>query len=193
MIMEKVINFTGAQGTGKTSVLNALKKDPDFAGFEFVTEVVRNFVKEKGIAINKQGTIQTQELLFEAYSNVLDKSNPYVSDRCIVDVCAYTSSGRDLSINSENSTYEVNFAWRRLVEEQKKKIVEMKNSLGLVCYFPVEFDLVDDGVRSIDPEYQKEIDNKIHQILHGNMISHLIVHGSVEERVAQIKKHLFNK
>lgn len=180
----KRINFTGAQGTGKTSVLKALQQDPEFAEFEFVTEVVRNFVKEKGITINKQGTPETQEVLFEAYENVLSKQNSYVSDRCIIDVCAYTASGRNAAMSNIDK-------WIELEQKQEKEIIQRKSELGLVCYFPIEFEIVADGARSIDKEYQKEIDGKIHQILHSNLISHLIMHGSVEERVKAIKAILF--
>lgn len=184
MDTRKVINFTGAQGTGKTSVLKALQEDPVFSEFEIVTEVVRNFVKEKGITINRDGTPKTQNLLFEAYEQVLRKDTPYISDRCIIDVCAYTSSGRDHAKEDLNE-------WSLIEYEQRREIIRRKSDLGFVCYFPIEFDIVSDGVRSIDMDYQKEIDSKILQILQNNQISHLMVHGSVEERVSQIKKHLF--
>ena len=47
------IAFTGAHSTGKTTLLNYLKKDPELAtDFEFVDEITRRMVK-KGLKINE--------------------------------------------------------------------------------------------------------------------------------------------
>ena len=58
--MNKRIILTGSSGTGKTTVLNLFKE----AGYPVITEVVRNLIKTKGITINKEGTDETQMMVF---------------------------------------------------------------------------------------------------------------------------------
>lgn len=176
------INFTGAQGTGKTTILKALQKDPDFSEFEFVTEVVRNYVKELGIKINKDGDGRTQRLLFDAYSALLNKENSFVSDRCIIDVCAYT-----LSIWMKVCPKR---EFNEILSDQTFFIEENRDSIGIVFYFPIEFPIEDDSIRSTDVEYQKEIDRNILQILKGRGIPYVTIHGTVEERIKIIKETL---
>lgn len=182
--MQKIINFTGAQGTGKTTILKALQQDPAFKEFDFVTEVVRNFVKEKGLKINQDGTTQTQELLFQAYSDSLEKKTSYVSDRCIIDVCAYTEDG--CARNKKDP------AWRALLQEQFNEVKSLKEKLGYVFYFPIEFPLVNDGVRSMNEEYQEWIDKYICNVLQLCDIPYTVVSGTVEQRIRTIKSKVFN-
>lgn len=182
--MQKAINFTGAQGTGKTTILKALQQDPDFKDFDFVTEVVRNFVKEKGLKINRDGTPQTQELLFQAYSDNLEKQINYISDRCIIDVCAYTEEGA--TRNSKDRS------WKALLQEQLNEVKASKEKLGYVFYFPIEFPLVNDGVRSMNEEYQEWIDRYICNVLQLCEISYTTVTGTVEQRIRTIKSKVFD-
>ena len=55
------ILMTGAQGTGKTTLLKALQNEPEFDNWKFYTNVVRTMVEEEGIAINKEGTSESQK------------------------------------------------------------------------------------------------------------------------------------
>lgn len=179
------INFVGAQSTGKTTVLNLFQKDPFFSGFVFKTEVVRKLVKEKGLKINEEGTVETQRILFEEYKKVLEEKSDYVSDRSILDVFAYSTwlSTKD---NSEE--------WTSLIEEQSNYIKEHIEDLGVVVYFPIEFQVVPDGVRSVNESFRKDIDRIISVMLEMYHIPHITITGSVNERSFQIKeKVLFKK
>lgn len=182
------ISFTGAQGTGKTTILNALREDPDFKDFEFVTEVVRKFVKELGMKINKEGTVETQKTIFQAYNSLLDREDFFISDRCIVDVYSYTKNGvENLSPGRERSSFA------NCLYEQYQTLIKRRDSIGLVFYFPIEFPIESDSVRSTDVEYQKEIDGNIKGVLDRLDIPYITVSGTVEERIAIIKQALLEQ
>ena len=62
----------------------------------------------------------------------------------------------------------------------------IKNEYTHYIYFPIEFDSVDDGVRSIDEEWRTKIDNEFKAILSGVRQPFLTVTGSPMQRVEQI-------
>lgn len=87
------ILMTGAQGTGKTTLLKALQNEPEFDNWKFYTNVVRTMVEEEEITINKEGTSESQKKIFDKYTQIMEDAmkQPSISDRCIIDVNAYTS------------------------------------------------------------------------------------------------------
>ena len=97
--MAKLI-FTGAQGTGKSTILNHYKEK----GMNCITEVVRNLSKQ-GININESGDESGQKVIFETYKEVLTQPGDYISDRGLTDVLAYTMYLRDRNQNLNYSAY----------------------------------------------------------------------------------------
>ena len=79
------ILLTGAQGTGKSTILKELEKE----GFKTITEVVRNLAKT-GVNVNEMGDEEGQNIIFKTYQKLLNENDDYVSDRCLIDVAAYT-------------------------------------------------------------------------------------------------------
>ncbi len=172
--MTKRIILTGAQGTGKTTVLNLFKE----TGFPVVTEVVRNLVKSKGITINKEGTDETQQLVFNTYADVLADTPKYVSDRGLTDVISYTAAGVFEGKVSKSVLDEQEIALEQFVKD---------NPDIVYVYFPIEFPVVADGVRSVDEDYRKQIDKLIHDTLDAVMPGqYLTVTGTPVERFGQI-------
>ena len=53
------IAITGAQSTGKSTLLRYLKQDDDLKGFEFIDELTRK-IAAKGININEEGSNMSQ-------------------------------------------------------------------------------------------------------------------------------------
>lgn len=179
------INFVGSQGTGKSTLLESMRKDPEFKGLKFQTEIVRKLVKTKNLSINESGDANSQRIFFNAYEKVLQKVG-YVSDRCVIDVYAYT-----------NWLYDHKNANSQELKNIYAEILRQRSSIrnrdfGLVIYFPIEFDIVADGVRSVNKEFQKEIDDIIIDTLTKFDISYFTITGSVEQRLKQLKEIIFS-
>lgn len=174
----KVI-FTGAHGTGKTTILNMFREE----GYEVITEVVRNLVKEKNIQINEAGDAATQYLIFNEYIRLFDENDNYISDRGLTDVIGYTMANtqgeksRDLLyIGAEQN-------------EMLGKWLENNRDVKWV-FFPIEFELIPDGVRSDEEEYQHIVSNCIRVVLDNHGIDYYTVTGSPQERYEKIKRYI---
>lgn len=61
-VMNVKINFVGAQGTGKTTLLETARKDEVFKDFQFCTEIIRDLVKKKNLSINESGNVKSQKV-----------------------------------------------------------------------------------------------------------------------------------
>ena len=76
--MRAHFNFTGASGTGKTTALDLLKKQLP-STYRIHTNVIRDLASQKGLTLNELATEQTQNLIFEAYENILHNDKDVVA------------------------------------------------------------------------------------------------------------------
>ena len=167
--MIKRIALVGASSTGKTTVYELLKNK--LPKFEFVNESTRT-VGSYGFPINEKGTEATQlaiscfhlEALLQPYNQVLD--------RCYMDVLVYSKFMNKIT----PMTYlYIEDTWNRI-----------KNEYTHYIYFPIEFDSVDDGVRSVNEKWRKEVDDEFRVVLEGVRQPYLTITGSPMQRVEQI-------
>ena len=172
---KKRIILTGAQGTGKTTLMNALAAD----GTRTISHI-RKFAAEQDIDISTASEYGQKEF-FKSLKKELSSKRSYISDRGLTCVAAYTF---------EKAISEV--ISKKVADKQYMDIVKFHtdNPDILLIYVPIEFPLEDDGTRSIDTEFQKKIDFLIKNILDTSGIKYITVTGSVEERLAQIEANL---
>jgi len=175
-----LISFSGAQSTGKTTLLNHLKKVNHH--IDFVPEVTRLIKRLYSLPINESGTNVTQlmimsEHLRNAYM-YSDESNA-ILDRCALDGLVYTiwllNQGK-----VQKSVLEAAFTIYH----------EIINRYDIIFYTsPDDVSLVDDGERSIDSKFRNDIIEIFNTYL--PLLSNIIVlSGSVEQRLETIKKEV---
>ena len=164
--MKKIV-LTGAQGTGKTTILKKLE-------YPQITEVVRKLSK-LGVNINENGDESGQRKIWNTYEQLFSMVSGWVSDRGLTDVLAYSIW---LHRNGKNVS-------EKFIKKQKKafeKFLEDNPDI-MYCYFPIEFPLVKDGVRSEDENFRKEIDEIIREILEEFVVNYIVISGTVEDRL----------
>ena len=113
----------------------------------------------------------------------MSNTDNYISDRSMVDVAAYTQ----YLVNK--GAVHPSILWEQLADLEE---FIMKNPDAVFFYFPIEFPVVDDGVRSLDEEFRKNIDEYILGILQSRRIPYVEVRGSVEERIKIIDEQSKN-
>lgn len=179
-----LIGFTGAQSTGKSTLLNQMTRDEHFRKCSFVKEVTRK-VASKGLNINAHGNDTTQLfILSEHLYNHHAEEKCMVLDRCIIDGYIYTRW-----LFEQGSVSEWVYKHACMLHDLLIK------RLDVVFYtHPGDVPLEDDGVRSVDKQFRDDIirlyDNYINtRHIHPEFV---VLKGDVNTRLQTIKNTLKN-
>ena len=172
--MVRRIALVGSSSTGKTTVYELLKNK--LPKYEFINESTRS-VKKYDFAINENGTDATQLAISSFHLEALLKPYNLVLDRCYMDLVVYT---RNLSNVRMNTKAFIQNTWNRVKDEYTHFI-----------YFPIEFDAVDDGVRSVNEKWRRKVDEGfIEQLELLPDYKRLTITGSPMQRVDQIMEFI---
>ncbi len=178
-----LVGFTGAQCTGKTTLLTECKYSMD--SWNFVDEVTRKVMRD-GHNINLSGDDMTQlfilnEHLINHTISTTDKN--MMLDRCILDGYVYTSCLSRRGLVSEWITSYACNLMSVLVEK-----------LDYIFYTqPEDVPLVPDGTRSVDIEFRQDIINRYEDLFAQDyywMDKVVRLSGDVEDRMDTIYKTL---
>jgi nicotinamide riboside kinase len=165
------IAIVGSFSTGKTTLAEAAAPK---LGLPLLPEVAREIV-DLGFKLDKDATVETETLIFlRQYHN--EQTHPeFVGDRSLVDVMAYASWVL------ENQERRKEFAlWDTCLDIAKH---HLRSQYSHVFYLPVEFGIVPDGLRPMDPDFQADIDRRMVHLLEVNDIRYATLTGSVEDRM----------
>jgi nicotinamide riboside kinase len=184
-----IFSFTGAQSTGKTTLLNHLHKCNGDYPFEFIPEVTRLVMRDYEMPINEDGNDLTQLLIMSEhvrniYKNKADRlirGMHMIFDRCVVDGIVYSRW-----LLNEGKISKCCYDACALIYE------ELKDKYDIIFYTsPDDVKLVDDGERSIDAKFRNGIINTFNAFLERGYDGKVVVlEGSVEERLKTIKSTL---
>lgn len=178
MVSKKRIVIVGSFSTGKTTLAEALARKLDVP---LLPEAAREVV-ELGFKLDKDATPETEALIFLKQFNNEISYPEFVGDRSLIDTMAY--AGWVLENQPRRKEMALWEECERLAERR------LRTNYSHVFYLPIEFPIIPDGLRPMDPEFQKEIDERIQMLLETHGVRHENVTGSVEERLSQIEVHL---
>lgn len=174
------IILVGAQSTGKTSVMNGLPAEYKEYG---IREVIRNMTaQDPTVQINQNGNDWSQNRFFFEYIYLFAKYPDYISDRGLLDVCAYTlwlaRTGKVSYTTYEKQMY--------ILKDWLKTHPDVVH-----IYFPIYFPVVDDGYRDANEENRKAVDDCVREVIdelanEGLWVGHTIGNTPVPARVKEI-------
>jgi deoxyadenosine/deoxycytidine kinase len=168
------IGITGAQSTGKTTLVNALKELPQFKDYTFATERSK-YLRDLGIPLNTDSTLKGQTIfLAERVSELMHEN--LITDRTVIDVMAFTNAAKSIK-EADKISYE----------EYARNFINEYDYIFYVSPEGVEIEV--NGVRETNAEYRDLIDNTIANLLKN--YNHRIrnyhqISGTTEQRIKQI-------
>jgi nicotinamide riboside kinase len=181
-----IVSFSGAQSTGKTTLLNHLNSFNSH--IKFVPEVTRLVKREYDLPINEDGTDVTQmmimsEHLRNAYNREYAEAD-VIMDRCSLDGIVYTHWMCDnAGLNMQTYTFARNIYSKTI------------DKYDVIFYTsPDDVLLVDDGERSSNAKFRSEIIGLFAEYMstlpEGIRKKVVVLKGSVQERLITIKNTL---
>ena len=183
-----IISFTGAQSTGKSTLLNKCKEE--FGDkFEYFPEITRQLRHTCKVNINEKGDNLTQFLIIAKHiENTLiaqAAEKPSIFDRCILDGLVYTMYLH----------FEKNQVDELTLGLAIKVFNEYIRKVDVIFYTdPKDVPLVKDGERSVDIMFRDKIVNFFEWAIQEYKIDNVVkLSGSVEQRMKTIKETLKNK
>jgi predicted ATPase len=168
------IGITGSHGVGKTTLLNALRSEPLFKDYKICNEVTRE-IKKIGLPINEEGNDNTQKLIMHKHAyNVIVYDN-MITDRTALDCLIYSYYLRMGGGVTDETLAELEIACDKIIKHY-----------DLIFYIRREFDIENDGVRSVERTFTDYIDKKFEEIYDRNKLFIVPLTGSVMNRIQQV-------
>jgi nicotinamide riboside kinase len=166
------IALIGTSSVGKTTIFNILKSR--LPHYNFYNETTRTALKY-GFNINTDGDELTQLAISSLHIENLLTNKSAIYDRCYLDLLVYSDS-----LNINNRTLDIiESIWSRVKDQYTHYI-----------YLPIEFEIVDDNVRTLDDDWRVKVDNLFVSYLKKYKINYLTITGSNENRLKQILKYI---
>ena len=172
------IGLCGTMSVGKTTLVNALKKESEFKDYTFRTERSK-YLNSMGIPLNTDSTLKGQ-LVFAAERAAELMLPNIITDRTIIDVMAFCELSKSMSKAEKD---HINGVLWHLIKEYD--IIFHIDDLSV----PME----DNGIRETIKDYRLDIHQKISSILgmHRYMPGKVVkISGTTEERINQVKASL---
>lgn len=180
-----LISFSGAQSTGKSTLLNYLRNKDigNYMPITFIPEITRLVKRKYDLPINEDGTDLTQLLIAnEHLVNCMLKdhqNNVTILDRCIVDGLIYT-----------NWLYDNNLITKRTAQSVRHIYELTYDKYDIIFYTsPKDIELEDDNERSTNKKFRDDIIEAFEY--HIKLLKNVVVlEGTVKERLTTIKETL---
>ena len=176
-----IVVLTGSHSCGKSTLVEFFRGKEGFVCIDSVTRsTITPEERKVDNGVSEDGQLRMYHAILEKTAeirkiNLQDPSKVYLLDRSVFDFIAY------------NRAF-VKRGWLSAeVEEQIEwGLEDLWDNYDLVFYLPIEFKIVDDGVRSLDEDLRKDVDDQILNQILWNKVRSVKLHGSVRQRVETI-------
>ena len=175
------ISISGAQCTGKTTLIANLKEKPQFKDYEVYKSPTRILSQQYGMNFhyaNEKLQLATLILQMEnAY-----KQGDGIFDRSIIDNLAYYEYFKvrgQTDILDNVHTFMYDCAYRLL------------KNIDIHFLLLPEIPLKDDGVREVNEGQRIEVTNIIRKMLTDWDIEYIILSGTIEQRASAVMEYMF--
>jgi GTPase SAR1 family protein len=168
------IGLTGTMSVGKTTLVKALKKLPQFKNYKFATERSK-YLRDLGIPLNTDSTLKGQTVFLAERCAELMHDN-LITDRTIIDVIAFTKSAKSINVLDKDE-----------FEQYASLFVGEYDYIFYIS--PEGLPIEDNSVRETNAEYRDLIDFNIQHLLQSHshrFKSMYAISGSTPERIQQI-------
>src|SRR5437899_12069338 len=152
------VAIVGSFSTGKATLAEAVAEQLDLP---LLPEVARE-VASLGFKLDKDATPEVETLIFlrQLYNEMIH--DDFVGDRSLIDVMAYAGWVLD------NQERRREFAlWDTCLDIAQH---HLRSQYSNVFYLPIEFGIVPDGLRPMDPDFQSDIDKRLLGLLDAHAI-----------------------
>lgn len=160
------IALCGAHGVGKTTLAQKLSEYFDLPVLEDIVVTAHHL----GFVINEGTPLETQLWLTGKQLEQEKINTNFVADKCIFDYYVYAHA-----LDMDSALIEV-----------AKKVALNTHNYDHIFYIAPEFPIVDDGLRSLNVDFQSGVDKVYLSFLQNHNIPYVQLTGSVEERFQQI-------
>ena len=173
------IGLCGTMSVGKTTLVNALKKEAIFKDYTFRTERSK-YLSSLGIPLNTDSTFKGQ-LVFAAERSAELMQEKIITDRTIIDVMAFCALSEAINIEEKNTL--------------KNTLSHLIKEYDVIFYIDdLSIPIEDNGIRETNERYRVYIDDKIKEIIseYNDQCIIMNISGTTEDRVNRIKSVLSN-
>jgi len=168
------IAIVGSFSTGKTTLAEVVAQRLELP---LLPEVARE-VAALGFKLDKDATPEVETLIFlrQFYNEMTHED--FVGDRSLLDVMAYAGWVLDNQPRRRETAL-----WESCVAIAEHRL---RSQYTHVFYLPVEFPIVPDGLRPMDPAFQAEIDDRMRALMERHAVRYETLTGPVDERVEKL-------
>ena len=168
------VAIVGSFSTGKTTLAELVAEPLELP---LLPEVARE-VAALGFKLDKDATPEVEALIFmrQLYNEMIHEH--FVGDRSLIDTMAYAGWVLDHQERRKEFAH-----WEVCVQIAE---YQLRSQYTHVFYLPVEFPIVPDGLRPMDPDFQADIDRRITGLLEAHAVRFEVLTGSIEERAERL-------
>lgn len=169
------IAISGAQCSGKTTLINLMKKHSYFKNFDFVESFSNKIAKTSKKHSENTNLVTQLQMLYYSINALKDIDVPTIHDRCILDVIVYTGINKDIDLKLFTDS-----------------LIKYYKQFDFIFVLDSEnIPLESNGIRSIDPEFRSKINNIFKKVDLENVV-HLDSKLDPDSRILKIIETLKN-